>query len=96
MATCRVDLEDSFKRALAQMPERAKDQVAVVIQSLEQKCKFEPDESEYILQLDRYITACEHVEGWGWSVFWYQEDDVIVVNAAPSTRIRLIAKIGNG
>jgi hypothetical protein len=66
MATCRVDLEDSFKRALAQMQERAKDQVAVVIQSLEQKCKFEPDQSEYILQLDRYITACEHVEGWGW------------------------------
>jgi hypothetical protein len=65
MATCRVDLEDSFKRALVQMPERAKDQVAVVIQSLEQKCKFEPDESEYILQLDRYVTACEHVEGWG-------------------------------
>lgn len=43
MAACRVDLEDSFKRALVQMPERAKDQVAVVIQSLEQKCKFEPD-----------------------------------------------------
>ena len=92
MATCRVDLEDSFKRALVQMSERAKDQVAVVIQSLEQKCKFEPDESEYILQLDKYITACEHIEGWVGACFWYQEDGVIVVNAAPSTRIRLIGK----
>jgi hypothetical protein len=29
-------------------------------------------------------------------VFWYQEDDVIVVNAAESTRIRLLPKRGQG
>ena len=96
MASCRVVLEDSFKRALVQMPDSARDQVAVVIQSLEQKCKFEPDPAEYILEVHLYISACEHVEGWGWSVFWYQEDDVIVVNAAESTRIRLLPKRGQG
>jgi hypothetical protein len=93
MANCKVVLEDSFKRALVQMPESARDQVAVVIQSLEHECKFEPDPAEYILQVSHSITACEHVEGWGWSVFWYVQDGVIVVNAERSTRIRLVAKI---
>jgi hypothetical protein len=94
MANCTVVLEDSFKRALVQMPESVREQVAVVIQSLEQKCKFEPDPAEYILEVHLYISACEHVEGWGWSVFWYAEDGVIVVNAERSIRSQLIPKSG--
>lgn len=89
MANCKVVLEDSFKRALVEMSERAKDQVAVVIKSLSENCKFEPDPAEYILQVNQYISACEHVEGWGWSVLWYREDGVLVVNAAKSMRIAL-------
>jgi hypothetical protein len=94
MANCTVVLEDSFKRALLEMPERVRDQVAVVIRSLEQKCKFEPDPAEYILQVHLYISACEHVEGWGWSVLWYREESVIVVNAERSIRSPLIPKSG--
>ncbi len=91
MANCKVILENSFKLALVQMPERAQDQVAVVIRALEM-CEFEPDPAEYILQVHQYVSACEHVEGWGWSLSWYMEDGSIYVNAAPSTRIRLWPK----
>ena len=90
MAHCEVVLEDSFKLALGEMPEKVRDQVAVVIRSLEQECGFDPDPALYILEIHQYVTACEHVAGWGWSVFWYQEDAVIVVNAERSTRIPLI------
>jgi len=96
MAHCKVVLEDSFKRALVQLPARARDQIAVVIRSLEQECEFNPDPAEYILQVNQYISFCEHVEGWGWSVSWYQEDGVIVVNAERSSRIPLIGKAGKG
>ncbi len=92
MARCKVVLEDSFKRALVQLPERAQDQVAVVIQSLENECRFDPDPAQYILQVAKYISFCEHVEGWGYSISWYQEAGVLVVNAAPSTRIQLVAR----
>ena len=96
MAHCKVVLEDSFKRALVQLPARVRDQIAVVIRSLEQECEFNPDPAEYILQVIQYISFCEHVEGWGWSVSWYQEDGVIVVNAERSSRIQLIGKAGEG
>jgi hypothetical protein len=96
MAHCKVVLEDSFKRALVQLPARVRDQIAVVIRSLEQECEFNPDPAEYILQVNQYISFCEHVEGWGWSVSWYQEDGVIVVNAERSSRIPLIGKAGKG
>jgi len=83
---------DSFKRALVQLPEWAQDQIAVVIQSLENECGFDPDPAQYILQVEKYISFCEHVEGWGHSISWYQEAGVIVVNAAPSSRISLKAR----
>ena len=93
MASCKVVLLDSFERALAQMPERARDQVAIVIQALERDCEFKPDPDEYILQTSNYVVACEHVEGWGWSLGWYREDDgVIFVEAAQSVRVQLKPK----
>jgi hypothetical protein len=76
------------------MPEVSQDQVAVVIEALTRDCKFEPDEEKYILEEWQYVTACEHVDGWGWSVWWYLEDGVIYVNAEVSKRVRLMPKIG--
>jgi hypothetical protein len=87
MASCKVVLEKSFERALAQMSERAQGQVAVVILALEQDCEFKPSEA-YIVQTWDYIVACEHVEGWGSSVFWHCEDGKLFVGAAPSVRIQ--------
>jgi hypothetical protein len=95
MARCKVVLDDSFKRELVQLSERAQDQVAIIIQSLENDCGFDPDPADYILQVEKYISFCEHVEGWGCSISWYQEAGVIVVNAAPSTRIQLVARSDN-
>jgi hypothetical protein len=93
MASCKVVLLDSFHRALAPMPERSQDQLAVVIQALERDGEFKPDPEEYILQTSDYVVACEHVEGWGWSVFWYREDDgVIFVQAEPTVRVQLKPK----
>ena len=63
---CEVELTDSFKEALAAMPERAQDQVARVVQALISDCGFRADEAEFILAVSQYVTACEHVEGWGW------------------------------
>jgi hypothetical protein len=75
------------------MPERSQDQLAVVIQALERDGEFKPDPEEYILQTSDYVVACEHVEGWGWSVFWYREDDgVIFVQAEPTVRVQLKPK----
>ncbi len=89
MAGCKVVLRKSFEQALGEMTERARDQVAVIILALQQNCKFEPPE-DYILEIAPHLFACEHVEEWGWSVSWYLEDDgVIYVLAAPSTRLQL-------
>jgi hypothetical protein len=60
---------------------------------LERDGEFKPDPEEYILQTSDYVVACEHVEGWGWSVFWYREDDgVIFVQAEPTVRVQLKPK----
>ncbi len=92
MANCEVVLESSFEEALLQMTEVSQDQVAAVIEALTQNCKFEGDEEQYILQESQYVTACEHVDGWGWSVWWYLQDGVIFVNADVSKRVRLMPK----
>lgn len=92
MANCKVVLLPSFEQALAQIPELSQDQVATVIQSLEWDCEFNPDPAQYILEISEFVTACEHVEGWGWNLFWYREGNVIYVLAAPSTRITLKPK----
>ncbi len=92
MASCKVVLRESFRQALAKMSERAQGQVAVVILALQQNCEFQPSE-EYILHTAPHLFACEHVEEWGWSVSWYQEDDgVIFVQSAPSVRVTLKPK----
>ncbi len=92
MADCEVVLESSFEEALLQMTEVSQDQVAVVIEALTRDCKFVPDEEEYILQESPYVMACEHVDGWGWSVWWFLQDGVIYVNATESKRVRLMPK----
>ena len=74
------------------MIESARDQVAVVIQALERDCEFNPDPEQYVLETSHYVVACEHVQGWGWTVFWYREEGSIVVQAEPSVRIRLKPK----
>jgi hypothetical protein len=73
-------------------PELLQGQVATVIQSLEWDCEFKPDPEQYIIEISEHVTACEHVEGWGWSLFWYREGDVIFVQAAPSVRVTLKPK----
>jgi len=93
MANCKVVLLPSFEQALAQIPEHSQDQLATVIQALEWDCEFNPDPEQYILEISEHVVACEHVEGWGWSLFWYREGDVIFVQAAPSVRIQLKPKI---
>jgi hypothetical protein len=52
MGRCKVVLEHSFKRELVQLSERAQDRVAIVIQSLENECGFDPDPAQYILQVE--------------------------------------------
>jgi hypothetical protein len=93
MANCKVVLLPSFEQALAQIPELSQDQVATVIQSLEWDCEFKPEPEQYIIETSEHVTACEHVEGWGWSLFWYREGDVIFVQAAPSIRVTLKPKV---
>src|SRR5690348_4704540 len=93
MASCKVDLSDSFRQALDQMSESAQDQVAIVIRALEQNCEFKPDPEEYILDIHQYVVACDHVNpSWGWSVFWYREGNVIFVQAEPTVREPLMPK----
>ena len=92
MAKCKVILLPSFELALAQIPELLQDQLATVIQALEWDCVFRPDPERYILEISEHVTACEHVDGWGWSLFWYREGDVIYVQAVPSIRITLKPK----
>ncbi len=93
MARCEVELTESFFQAQEKMADVARAQVAAVIQSLEENCDFQADEAEYIIQVSRYITACEHVQGWGWSILWYLEDgNKIVVRAERSIRIQLMPK----
>src|SRR5208337_5380657 len=75
MANCKVVLLPSFEQALAQIPEHSQDQLATVIQALEWDCEFNPDPEQYILEISEHVVACEHVEGWGWSLFWYREGD---------------------
>ncbi len=92
MANCKVVLLSSFEQALAQIPEISQAQLASVIQALEWDCAFNADPEQYILEINDYVTACEHVDGWGWSLFWYREGDVIYVQAAPSVRVPLQPK----
>jgi hypothetical protein len=75
------------------MSEPARDQVAVVIQALERDCEFNSDAEEYILEVSPYVVACEHVQGWGWTVFWYREEGSIIVQAEPSVRVVLKPKL---
>jgi hypothetical protein len=35
---------------------------------------------------------CDHVDGWGFMVFWYREGDTIFVEVGPYPRTQLIAK----
>lgn len=49
--SCKVVLLPSFAKALEQMPERARDQVAVVVKALEHDCEFNPDPEQYILEI---------------------------------------------
>ena len=75
------------------MSESARGQVATVIQALEQDCEFNPDPEEYILHTYQYVVACDHVNpSWGWSVFWYREGNVIIVQAEPAVREQLKPK----
>ncbi len=93
MANCKVVLLPSFEQALAQIPELSQGQVAAVIQALEWDCEFKPDPEQYIVEIAEHVTGCEHVEGWGWTLGWYREGDVIYVQAAPSIRVALKPKI---
>jgi hypothetical protein len=93
VARCDVELTESFFQAQESMSPAACEQVAVVIRTLEEECDFKADEAEFIIEVSRYVTACEHVQGWGWAIFWYREDgDKIVVKAERSVRDRLMPK----
>jgi len=74
------------------MTEVAQGQVALVIGALERECKFhrDDDDEEYIVKTAPYVTSCQHVHDWGWTIYWYLEDGTLHVNAEESQRVRLM------
>jgi len=78
---------------MEQITEAAQGQVAVVIRSLEQECKFDRDDEEYIVERAPYVTTCQHVQDWGWTIYWYLEDGAIHVKAEGSKRSRLMPRL---
>jgi hypothetical protein len=75
---------------MEKMTDVAQGQVAFVIGSLERECKFDQDDEEYIVVVAPYVTTCQHVQDWGWAIYWYLEDGTLHVGAEESQRIRLM------